>query len=85
MNSLVVFFTYTGAFALALLLLYAWRDVSWPWRVLSLAAALAIGLMPPIEGLAGPVYDLMVGAVFLVLFVWALGAPLFHRRHQAVH
>lgn len=86
MNSLVVFVTYAGAFVFALLLLYGLRNVSWSWHLLSLVAALGIGLMPPLEGMAGPVYDLVVGATFLVLFVWGVGAPLFHHHgHQVAH
>jgi len=85
MNSLIVFGVYAGAFALALLLLYSLRNLSWHWHVFSLLAALAIGFMPPVQNFAGPVYDLMVGVAFIILFVWGLGAPLFHHRHQPVH
>ena len=85
MNSLIVFGAYAAAFVFALLLLYRLRTLSWRWHVVSLAAALAVGLMPPLEGFAGPRYDLLVGVAFIILFVWGLGAPLFHHRRQAIH
>jgi hypothetical protein len=47
--------------------------------VLSILAALAIGLTPPPEGWHPP--DLLVGSVFLFLFVWGIGAPFFRAHH----
>ena len=85
MNTLIVFLVYIGAFGLALLLLFELRTVRWPWHLLSIAAALAIGFMPPVISSPGPTYDLVVGACFLILMVWGIGAPLFHHHHGHAH
>jgi hypothetical protein len=68
-----------SAILLALALLYAFH-ARWYWHVLSILAALAIGLTPPPERWRPP--DLLVGSVFLFLFVWGLGAPLFRAHHR---
>lgn len=61
----------------ALLLLYFFRPKAWYWHLLSVAAALAIGLTPFPEGWHSSTADLVVGAVFLFLFFWGAGAILF--------
>jgi hypothetical protein len=68
-----------SAILLALALLYAFH-ARWYWHVLSILAALAIGLTPPPERWRPP--DLLVGSVFLFLFVWGLGAALFRAHHR---
>jgi len=78
----IVFSAYAAAFVLALLLLY-WFHARWYWHVLSVALALAIGLMPPPAGLAGrPGFDLAVGCVFVFLMVWGIGEIFLHRYHR---
>jgi hypothetical protein len=69
----------------ALLLLYFLRPKAWYWHLLSVAAALVIGLTPFPEGWHSPTADLVVGAVFLFLFFWGAGAIFFlgARRRQA--
>lgn len=83
MNSLVVVAVYLGAFAVAVLLLFELRNLAWYWHAASVAVALAVGVMPPLEQFSGPAYDLAVGSVFIILMVWGIGAPLFH--HSADH
>lgn len=68
-----------SAILLALILLYCFR-ARWYWHVLSVLAALAIGLTRPPEGWHPP--DLLVGSVFLFLFVWGIGAPFFRAHHR---
>jgi hypothetical protein len=76
---------YGFALLLSAALLYFFQ-VRWYWHVLSLAAAIAVGLTPlPVEW---NVPDLLAGAVFLVLFVWGLGVVPFgthHPRHHRPH
>ena len=82
----MVLLAYACAAALALTLLYCFH-ARWYWHVVSVAAALAIGLLPPemipIPPAWGVSRDLIVGCVFLFLIVWGLGAALFRRHHQA--
>ena len=84
----MVLLAYAGAAALALALLYL-LHARWFWHVLSVVAALAIGLLPPgmipIPAAWGMARDMIVGSVFLFLIVWGLGAPLFRRHHQTPH
>ena len=56
-----------GALALALCF-----HARWYWHVLSIAAAMGIGLIP---GLTLP--DLLVGGVFLFLLFWGIAPALF--------
>lgn len=82
MSTTVVFVAYAGSLALALLLLY-WFHAKWYWHVLSVIAAFIIGLAPPPEGLTWrPVFDLMVGCVFVFLLVWGAGEIFLHRYHR---
>jgi len=81
-SSTIVFSAYAASLILALLLLY-WFHARWYWHVLSVALALAIGLAPPPEALAGrPVFDLVIGCLFVFLMVWGLGEIFVHRHHR---
>lgn len=74
MNPLAVFSVYGAALALAVVLLFFFH-ARWFWHVLSVAAALGIGLTPlPPEW---KVPDLVVGFVFFFLLAWGVGAPAF--------
>jgi hypothetical protein len=77
MQTVWVAVAYLFAVLLALALLYTFH-ARWYWHVLSVLAALAIGLAPPPEGWHPP--DLLVGSVFLFLFVWGIAAPFFRPR-----
>lgn len=78
MQLLQVTFAYGLAIFLALALLY-YFEARWWWHALSLAAALALGLAPlPLEW---RIPDMLLGAVFLFLFVWGVGMPAFRRHH----
>jgi hypothetical protein len=81
MQLLQVTLAYGLAILLALAFLYLFQ-ARWFWHALSLAAALALGLSPlPVEW---RIPDLLLGAVFLFLFVWGVGMPVF-RHHRAHH
>ncbi len=87
MASYVVILTYLAAVAAALALVYFFH-AHWIWHVLSICLAFAIGLVPLPEAYRGPGADLVVGAAFLFLLFWGLGAifvhhsPLRVRRHS---
>jgi hypothetical protein len=84
----MVFLIYGSAAVLALALLFFFH-ANWYWHVLSVGVALAIGLMPPeiipVPAAWGATRDILVGAAFVFLVVWGIGAPLFRRHHQAQH
>ncbi len=83
----LVFLVYAAAFSLAVWVDYEFPRVGWYWRVVAVAVALAIGLTPPPPSLAGPEFDLLVGAAFTFLFVWGICEMffrLFHLPHHAV-
>jgi hypothetical protein len=83
----IVFLVYAAAFFLATWLDYYFPRVHWYWRVVAIALALAIGLTPPSPRLNGPEFDLIVGAVFTLLFVWGISEVffrLFHLPHHAL-
>lgn len=82
MSTALVFLVYGCSFALALVLLYFFH-ARWYWHVLSIAAAFAIGMYPPPEQWAGPKFDLLLGFLFVFLFVWGVGEIFFHRIHRA--
>ncbi len=85
MSSLWVILAYGAALGLALFLLYQFKAQAWYWHGLSIAAAVSMGFIPPPQGLAGPIYDLLFGALFAFLIVWGVGGALMFRTHQAHH
>jgi hypothetical protein len=84
----MVFLIYGAAAALALLLLYFFH-ANWYWHALSVAAALAIGVLPPdavpLPAAWGVTRDMIVGCIFVFLMAWGLCAPLFRRHHLTPH
>jgi hypothetical protein len=93
MQTVLVFGIFGFAVALALLLLYAFHAKAWYWHVLSIAAAIGIGMVPigslpiPEEWMTHPVTSLVIGGIFLFLFFWGVAAPFFRapRAARQVH
>ena len=85
MPAWLVFLVYAAAFFLAAWLDYYFPRVHWYWRVVAVALALAIGLTPPSPRLNGPEFDLAVGGVFTLLFVWGICEVFFHIFHVPHH
>lgn len=79
-----VVLAYSCAVFLALELLYKFHARAWYWHVLSVAAALALGMARLPEQWSGPSVDLLIGSIFVFLMVWGLAAPLF-RKHRHFH
>jgi len=84
MSTTWVFLTYGTAAVLALLLLFFSRAKAWYWHVLSILAALVIGLVPIPPQFNTPQATLVVGFVFTFLIFWGIAAPLFRRRQQSL-
>jgi hypothetical protein len=82
----MVLLIYGAMAVLALTLLYCFH-AKWFWHVLSVAAALAIGMMPPelipVPAAWGATRDVILGSLFTFLVIWGIAAPLFMRHHQA--
>lgn len=81
----IVLLVYAAAFSLATWADYYFPRVHWYWRVFAVALALAIGLTPPSPRLTGPEFDLAVGAVFTLLFVWGISEAIFRLFHLPHH
>jgi hypothetical protein len=84
MASYLVMITYGATIALALALLYFFHS-HWIWHVLSICLAIAIGLTPIPSQYQGPRTDMMVGAAFLFLLFWGLGAIFIHHPPAVLH
>jgi len=65
--------TYALSFVAAVVLLWRFGGARWYWHLGALALALVIGLMPQIEGMQGTAYDIVVGCLFIFLFIWGAG------------
>ena len=62
---------------LAVLLLFFSGPKRWYWHILSLAVALAVGLTPiPVKWNTAQM-SVVIGVVFLFLFLWGGAAPFF--------
>lgn len=78
MSGMWVVLAYGAALALALFLLYWYGSAAWYWHVLAAAAALGLGLMSPPAAWQGPLFDLLLGSVFILLIAWGVGGVLMH-------
>jgi hypothetical protein len=81
----VVFMIYGAAFALGLAMTWWFRPVRWYWHLLSIAAAIGIGLMPPVDNLKGPLWDMTTGAMFVFLITWGVSELLLKVMHAHHH
>ena len=82
MFSWIAVLAYLAALAIAVYLLQRFGSAHWSWHILSIVAALAMGLMPSPERLQGPVLDLAFGLVFIFLMAWGIGGLVAFRPHH---
>ena len=68
---------YCCAAILAVLLLFFSGPKRWYWHILSLAAALAVGLMPIPVKYSTPQTSVAIGVLFVFLLLWGGAAPCF--------
>lgn len=85
MSGFVVFLSYLAALIVAVYMLWRFSHVQWFWHIFAVAAALAIGLMPPLPQSASGAYDMLIGCAFLFLLMWGAGEPLFKVLHLPRH
>ncbi|MBE0657928.1 MAG: hypothetical protein IH602_09575 [Bryobacteraceae bacterium] len=77
MTTQFVLLAYLGAFLFAVLCMYLFGQARWYWHVAAIAVALGMGLMPPVQGWQGPLFDMTVGSLFIILFTWGVGEPIY--------
>jgi len=82
MFSLIAAVAYLAALVLAVFLLQHFGSAHWSWHVLSIVAALALGLMPAPDSFKGPAVDLGFGVVFIGLMTWVIGGIVLFRPHH---
>ena len=82
MFTMLAVVAYLAALAIALLLLKHFGSAHWFWHVLSILAALGLGLMPSPDAIAGPATDMAFGFVFIVLMAWGIGGLVVFRPHH---
>jgi len=85
MSFSMVALAYAAAFAAAIYLLWRFSNIKWYWHLLAVIAAVGLGIMPPVQVSATAVYDMVIGALFLLLIVWGLGEPVFKVFHIHRH
>ncbi len=81
MSTIWVVLVYAVALAVALFILFRFRSLAWYWHLLAVIAALGLGLMTPPPGWQGPIVDLTLGGVFLLLVVWGVGGFMLRHKH----
>jgi hypothetical protein len=85
MSNSIVALVYLLSVVAAVYLLWRFSHVRWYWHALAAAAALIIGFMPPLTAEATAVYDMLIGAAFLLLIAWGLGELAFKAFHIHRH
>ena len=83
--TLLVILVYLLSIAIPVYLLYLFRSQAWYWHVLAIVVALALGFVPTPPSLKSAAFDLIFGAVFLLLLIWGLGGLLVFRPHRERH
>lgn len=82
MSTMWVVGAYGASAILALLILFFSGAKAWYWHLLSVAAALVVGLTPIPASLNTPTASLIVGSVFTFLLLWGIAAPFVGRRRK---
>jgi hypothetical protein len=74
---------YLAALAIPVFLIRHFGAAHWFWHLVSIGAALTLGLMPlPIKGTG---VDLAIGFVFIFLMTWGIGGLLPLPGHRERH
>jgi hypothetical protein len=72
---------YLLAIGIPVHLLHHFHTQAWYWHALALAAALGIGLIPPLPGWQGAGADLVCGFSCVFLLIWGLGGLVLGLGH----
>ncbi len=82
MSTMWVVGAYGASAILALLVLFFSGAKAWYWHLLSVVAALVLGLTPIPAGINTPTTSLVVGSIFTFLLLWGVAAPFIGRRRR---
>lgn len=85
MFSTLAVLVYLLAFAIPLFLLYRYHSLAWYWHALAILAALGMGFIQTPPEWKSQTFDLLFGAVFVVLAVWGIGGLVAFRWHREKH
>ena len=81
MFTMLAVLVYLLAIAIPIYLLYRFGSESWYWHALSIAAALALGIVPTPPGWKGAGVDLLFGFALTLLLLWGVGGLVVFRPH----
>ena len=81
MFTMLAVLTYLLAIAVPIYLLYQFGSQAWYWHVLSIAAAVALGLAPTPPAWKSSAVDLMFGFALTFLLLWGAGGLVVFRPH----
>ena len=81
MFTMLAILVYLLAIAAPMYLLYSSGSQAWYWHVLSIAAALALGLVPTPPGWKNSAVDLVFGFALTFLLLWGAGGLVVYRPH----
>jgi hypothetical protein len=76
---------YLLAIGIPIFLLYWFRSQTWYWHLLSVVAALGLGMTPTPSGWNGAGFDLVFGFLFVLLLVWGVGGLVLFGPRQEKH
>lgn len=85
MSSMLAILVYLAAIAVPIYLLHHFGSFGWYWHALSIAAALAVGLVPTPPEWKGAGIDLVFGFALTFLLLWGAGGLVVYRPHLHAH
>ena len=74
---------YAAAAVFALIFLFFSGTKAWYWHVLSGLAAIGLGLTPIPPKYNTSAINIVIGFVFVFMFLWAIAAPFVARRRRS--
>jgi hypothetical protein len=85
MFGMLAVLVYLLAIGIPIFLLYRFQSQACYWHILSILAAVALGLIPiPIE-FQKPQFDLLFGFAFITLMIWGAGGLIIFRPRRHHH
>ncbi len=85
MFTMLAVLVYLLAIAVPLYLLYRLGSQAWYWHALSIAAALALGIVPTPPEWKSAGVDLLFGFALTFLLLWGVGGLVVFRPHIHAH
>ncbi len=82
MFTMLAVLVYLLAIAVPIYLLYLFGSQAWYWHVLSIAAAIALGLVPTPPQWKSSLVDMAFGFALTFLLMWGAGGLVVFRPHE---